>query len=70
MRQALQLSESTSDAQGGAGTWQAEVDSIQLDTEKLESDYTEVLGELSFDSAELQDNHSYQSNAVQPVDPR
>ncbi len=70
MRAALQLSESSSDTSAGGGTWQAEVDSLTLDTEKLESDYTEIMREMSFDSAELQDHHSYQTNAVQPLDPR
>ncbi len=53
-----------------AEDWQAAAAAAQVGEAELEAAYVEALGDLRFDSAELQDNHSYRAQATQPADAR
>jgi len=50
--------------------WQTAVDEIELDMDELEDQYKTALGDMLFDTTELQEYHSFQSNAAQSFDPR
>ena len=53
---------------GNDSDWQTEIDNTQINEEELETLYTDEMGDMRFGSAELQDNHCYQSNATHPLD--
>lgn len=67
LREAVQT-DTTAGSPGVGDEWQNEIDNIQINQEELETLYTEEMGDMRFDSAELQDNHCYQSNASHPLD--
>ena len=70
LREAIQAESSSPSPGAGGDDWQSAIDKEQIDETELENSYTEEMGDLRFDSAELQDNHCYQSNATHALDAR
>ena len=70
LREAIQAESSSPSPGAGGDDWQSAIDKEQIDETELENSYTEEIGDLRFDSAELQDNHCYQSNATHALDAR